>query len=196
MPSLADLHAGEAHERKGKQAGRDEADREALEALRIVGKLELLTHACKQADSEHEAETAEHTVDHALHKAEGVLRVEQHDAEHGAVGGDQGQVDAERGVQRRDRLFKEHLDELHERGDDEDISDRLQELETELHEQQVDQPADGGREAHDERNSQTHAGGGVDLARAAEERAAAEELRKDEVIRQDGAEDDGKNTGR
>ena len=49
---------------------------------------------------------------------------------------------------------------------------------------------------HDERNGQTHAGGGVDLARAAEERAAAEELRENEVIRQDGAEDDGKNTGR
>ena len=91
MPSLADLHAGEAHESQGQQTGGDEADREALEALRIVGKLELLAHACEQADGEHEAETAEHTVDHALHKAEGVLRVEQHDAEHGAVGGDQGE---------------------------------------------------------------------------------------------------------
>ena len=66
----------------------------------------------------------------------------------------------------------------------EDERQRLQEREAERHEHVlVDDPADGGRETHDESDRETHADGGIDLIGTAEERAAAEELREDEVIR-------------
>jgi predicted amidohydrolase YtcJ len=55
--------------------------------------------------------------------------VQQHNAEHRAVGGDQRQVDAQGGIQGGHGLLEEHLDELDQRGDDQDESQGLEELE-------------------------------------------------------------------
>lgn len=49
----------------------------------------------------------------------------------------------------------------------------------------VDDPADRRGETHDEGNGKTHTDGGVYLIGAAEEGAAAEELREDKVVYQD-----------
>ncbi len=47
------------------------------------------------------------------------------DAEHGAVCGDERQVDAQRRVQRRDVLFQHDFYQLHQGGDDQDEDDGL-----------------------------------------------------------------------
>ena len=150
-----------------------------------------------QSSRRSRTEAARDAVDQRLDEVIAVLNVQQGHAEDGAVRRDEGQVDAQRLIQRGDGLLQEHLDELHKGGDDEDEHDGLHVHEFQRHEQElVDGPGGRRGDAHDERDGEAHAGGGVDLARAAEERAAAEELREDEVIRQHGAEDDGKNTGR
>jgi hypothetical protein len=53
-----------------------------------------------------------------------VRRVEQRHAEHGAVGGDQRQVDAEHLMQQRAGLLDHQLGQLHDGGDGDDEAER------------------------------------------------------------------------
>ena len=89
--------AREAHEGQGQESRRHEGYREAVEALGVVGKLQPVAHARKQHDGDEEAEAAGDAVDDALDEVVVVLHVQQHDAEDGAVGGDERQENAERG---------------------------------------------------------------------------------------------------
>ena len=101
-PSLSEyLHAAEAHEGESHKSSGHEADGESLEALGVLGKLNTLTHACKQDDREQEAKAAGDAVDNGFEEVVLILNVQQNDAQNGAVGGDKGQVDAQRGVQLR-----------------------------------------------------------------------------------------------
>jgi hypothetical protein len=59
-------------------------------------------------------------------KTVALVRVQERHAEHGAVGGDQGQVDTEHPVQERARLAHYHFRELHDHGNDQDEGDRAQ----------------------------------------------------------------------
>ena len=55
-----------------------------------------------------------------------VVHDQDGDSQHAAVGGDQGQVNAQRVVQGHDILLEEDLDELHQHGDDQNKHDGLQ----------------------------------------------------------------------
>ena len=194
VPSLHGPHlqAGEAHECKGDQACGDQRDGEAFKCLGIVGKLQALAHRGEQVDRQQEAKAAGDAVHHGSDEVVVVLHVEQHHAENGAVGGDQRQVHAEGRVERRHGLFEEHLDELHEARHHENEGDGLHVVKAELDEDDVHAVAERRGKAHDERNGKAHTDGGVALFRHAEERADTQELREDEVIRQDRAEGNSK----
>ena len=178
-----DLHAAEAHEGKSEQSRRHEADREAFKALGVFRMIDALTHGCKQNDSHEEAETAEHAVEGGLDEVEAVLDVEKNNAENRTVGGDEGQINAQCGVQGRDRLLEEHLNELNQRCDDENESKGLKELEIQRDEYvDVHDVADRRSKTHNEGDRKTHAYRSVDLGRTSEEGAAAQKLREDEVV--------------
>ena len=98
--------------------------------------LDAGTHAAEQQHGDQEADTGTGGADKRLgvgqaeavlgHDSGVVLHGQDGDAQHAAVGGDQGQVDAQALVQGRDVLFQRDLDELDEDGDDEDEDDGLQ----------------------------------------------------------------------
>lgn len=163
FPSLAYVHAAEAHECKSKQACGYEANREAFKALGIIGKLDSLTHGGEENDCEHKAYTAGDTVNYALDEVESILGVEKNNTENCAVSGDKGQVNAQRRVERGYRFLEEHLDELNENSNYENVSNGLQVSKGFAEDIFIYNPADCGRKAHDEYNSQTHADCGVDL---------------------------------
>ena len=190
--SLPDLQAAEAHEGQSHQAGGDQRDGEALEGLgTVAGNLQLLADGGKQEDGQQEAQTTGDAVDHGPDEVVVILHVQQGDAQHGAVGGDQGQVHAQGGVQGGDVLLQEHFHELHQTGDDQDEGHGLHELQVQRDEDQVHQVAECGGQTHNEGHGRAHAHGGVDLLGHAQEGAAAQELGKDKVIGQDSAKRNG-----
>ena len=81
------------------------------------------------------AQSAGSAVDHAQQEVVALLHVDQHHAQNGAVGGDQGQVHAQRLVQRGDALLQEHLHHLHDGGDDQNEGDGLHVVQSQLHQQ-------------------------------------------------------------
>ena len=120
-----------------------------------------------------------------------MVGVQKGDAEDGAVGGYQRQVYAEQAVQYRAGLGDEHFGEADKHGDGDDEADGAQVAQAEGFEKVgVEQVGADGGEGEDEGGGKSHAEGGVDFARYAHERAEAEELGEDEVVDQDGREDD------
>ena len=120
-----------------------------------------------------------------------LVGVQKGDAEDGAVGGNQRQVNAEEAVQYRASLGDEHFGEADEDGDGDDEADGAQVAQAEgFEEVGVEQVGADGGEGEDEGGGKSHAEGGVDFARDAHERAEAEELGEDEVVDQNGREDD------
>ena len=184
---------GEAHESQSDEAGGHQGDREALESLGPLGELHPLPDAGKDHDDQQEADAAGDAVHDALNKAVAILGVLQHHAQHSAVGGDQGQVHTQGLIEGGHGLLEEHLDELHQRGDDQNVGHGLHEGQAHGNQNElIDGPTDGGGQAHDEDNRQPHAGGSLDLFGNTHEGADAQELGHNKVIDQDGAQGDGK----
>ena len=120
-----------------------------------------------------------------------LVGVQERYAEDGAVGGNQRQVYAEQAVQYRAGLGDEHFGEADKHGDGDDEADGAQVAQAEgFEEVGVEQVGADGGEGEDEGGGKPHAERGVDFARDAHERAESEKLREDEVIDQDGREDD------
>ena len=104
-------------------------------------------------------------------------------AEHRAVGGDEGKEDTQRLVERRADLLEHDLDHLHESRNHEDEGYGLQEGETERNEKVlVDQVSDKCRERNHEADCCGHSGRGGQLVGHTEERADSEELREDDIV--------------
>jgi hypothetical protein len=146
--------------------------------------VQAFAHAGHQHQGQGEAGTAAEAEGQRLHEVVFTRGLEQRDAEHRAIGGDQRQVDAQRAEQRRAVFLQHHLDQLHRRGDDHDVGDQAQELEVEGRQQQVEAVGAERSDEHDEGSRHTHREGRVELARDAEEGAEAEEHRQHEVVGQ------------
>ena len=98
--------------------------------------------------------------------------VEERDAEDGAVGGNEWQVDAEYAVQERALFGEEEFGEADDDGDADDEGDGAQEFDAVgFEEPGVERPGGDGGEGEDEGGGKAHAEGGVDFARYAHEGA-------------------------
>ena len=118
---------------------------------------------------------------------------DQHgDAQNGAVGGDQRQVNPQCLIQAGDELFEEDFDQLHQRRDNQDIDHRLQIRQSVRNQNAVvDRPGDGGGQNHHERDRRAHADGGIQLFGHAQKRADAQEFTQNIVFRQDRCQKNG-----
>ncbi len=132
-----------------------------------------------------------HRISDALQQVELLLDHQDRDAQHGAVGGDQGQEDAQRLIERRRELLEHDLDHLHEGRNHEDEDDRLHIDDVQRHEHiGLNQPRHDGRNGHHEGYGSSHAQRSLDFRRHAQKGADAEELRQHDVVDEDGADDD------
>ena len=192
--------AGEAHEGHGHDGRRNQGNGHALEGLRAAALVHLAAHAGEQHHGQQEAQAGAQGVEHGLGEAgaeagllhQVVVDVADAHAQHRAVGGDQGQVHAQGGVQGGDVLFQDDLHQLHQGGDDQDEHDGLKVFQLQAVEHEVlDGIGDGGGQQHHEDDGHAHAGGLVQLLGHAQEGADAQELGQHVVVHQDGRHDNG-----
>ena len=92
-PSL--YQSREAHEGHGEDTGRDQCDRHPLECLRHVLEFEPLADAGEEHQRQGESQRRSHRISDALQEVELLLDHQDRHAQHGAVGGDQGQEDTQ-----------------------------------------------------------------------------------------------------
>lgn len=179
-----------AQEGDGDQGSGDESDRKSFQSIRHIRFIDPRANAREEEERERKADTCTKSVDHRL--CEGVVAVDVQDrnAEDSTVRGDQGEVDAQCFVQRRHRLFHDHLDHLYECGDNENKDEGLQVSEFQRIQKQVlDRPGDRGGDQHDADDRARHTHRGLKIFRYSEERTDTHELRKNEVINEDRGED-------
>ncbi len=98
----------------------------ALEGLRYVGHVESFTHGGEQHQYQGKTDRRAKAVKQRLQEIVVLADIEQGDAQHGAVGGDQRQVDAQHAVQQRAALAHHHLGKLHHHRDDQDKGNGLE----------------------------------------------------------------------
>ena len=117
-----------------------------------------------------------------------LLDVQQRHAQQGAVGGDEGQVNAQGLVQGGYALFQEHLHHLHNGGNDEDEGGSLHIPQIQGGEDVVVyRPGDHGGQGHDKGDGNAHPQGRIRLFGHAHEGTDAQEFYQNEVIGEDGA---------
>ena len=173
----AAVDAAEAHESQGEQSGGEHHDGHALHALGDTYQFHLLAHTGKHSQRQAEADGRREGIDDTLNQVVVLLDHEDGDAEHGTVGRDERQEDAEGLIEGGRHFLQDDLHHLHQRGDDEDEGDGLQILKAEGVEHVfLYQPGDDGGERQHEGYCRRHAQRGLDLLGYAEERTDAQEL--------------------
>ncbi len=126
-----------------------------------------------------------------FNKVVAVGDIEQRHAEHGAVGGDQRQVDAERLLQGRRGLGDDHFGQLDDGRDGDDEGQRAQVFQPEWNEQVVvDDVAGAGGQGQHEGRGGTHAVGCFQFLGNAHEGAKTENLHQHDVVDQHRADED------
>ena len=196
LNDAAKAHEGQAGDRCGQQS-----DGQALEGSRGITGLHALAHAAEHDHSQHEADACADGTDQSLDvgRAEAqsldvcavVIDDQNGDSQNAAVGGDQGQVDAQRVVQRNDILLQEDLDELHQNCNDQNEHDGLQIAQTGgVQNKDLQREGHSRSHEHDEDDSAGHTHSGVKLLGNAQERADAIELHQHVVVDKDHAEED------
>ena len=178
-------HTGEAHEGHRYDGGSDQSDGQALERFGDIHVLHAAANACEEDHCQQETETGAQRIDHGLAEIVLLIDIEHRDTQYGAVGGDEGQIDAEGFIQWRQELLEGHFHQLYQRGDDQDEYDGLHIAQLVLIQQiGLDGPGGGGGQYHNKGNGDAHADGGIQLFGNAEERADTQSLGEDEVLRQ------------
>ena len=191
--------AAEAHKGQAGDGCCDQGDGQALEGCRGIAGFHALAHAAEHDHGQHEAAACADGTDQSLNvgsgKAKGsnVCAVVVHDqnghGQHAAVGGDQGQVNAQRIVQCNNILLQEDLDELHQHCNDQDEHDGLQVAQV-SGVQNEDLEGNGRCHEHDEDDGAGHTNRRIQLFGNAQERADTVELHQHVVVHQDHAEED------
>src|SRR5574337_52286 len=152
--SLVAVEAGETHESQAHQAGGDHGDGGALEGVGDVGALQALPDPGEEDQRQGEANGTAEAEQQGLHQVVAQPHVEQGNAQHRAVGGDEGQVNPQHLMQHRAGLLDHQFGELHDGCDHHDEGQGAQIAQVEGGEQvMVDQVA--GAAAQGE-----HEGGG------------------------------------
>jgi hypothetical protein len=136
-----------------------------------VGSLQPLTHRGEQHQHQRETERTAQAIEQRFEKIVLLLHIQQGNAQHGAVGGDQGQVDAQHAEQHRRGLLDEHLGETDDAGDHHDEGQGAQIRQILAEQIGIDQITGAGSQCQHEGGRGTHADGGFQLARNPHERA-------------------------
>ena len=119
----------------------------AFEGCRGIAGFHALTHAAEHDHGQHKAAACADGTDQSLdvgvaetvcsHIGAVVAHDQNGHSQHAAVGGDQGQINAQRVIQCNDVLLEEDLDELHQHSDDQNEHDGLQVAQTSLDQKDV-----------------------------------------------------------
>ncbi|MPM63973.1 hypothetical protein SDC9_110858 [bioreactor metagenome] len=158
---------------------------------RHVGAFDAFADAGEEDQYQREADGAAGTEEQRINEVVVVRNVEQRHAEHGAVGGDQRQVDAQRLLQRRRGLGDDHFGQLDDGRDGDDEGQRAQVLQAKRHQQVViDDVAGPGRHGQHEGRGGTHAVGGFQFLGNAHEGAKTENLHQHDVVDQHRTDED------
>lgn len=181
----------EAQEGDAHQPGGDEGDGQPAHGLGNVADLHPLAQTGHQHQGQGEAHPGAHGVDQGLDEVVALVDVEHGQAEDCAVGGYQGQVDAQGLVEPGHGLLHDDLDGLHQAGDDQDEEDGAHpgQVQGDQHEA-VDQPGEDRGEEHHEDDSHAHADGGVGLLADAQIGAEAQKAHQHEVVDEHGADEE------
>ena len=107
--------AAEAHKADRADRCRSQGDRDSLICLRDrPGCVNTGTDARKKHHRQHEAQTGTDRIDHRLGKIVAFIQIEDGNAEHRTVGGNQRKIDSQCSMQGWDVLFQRNLDELYQ----------------------------------------------------------------------------------
>jgi hypothetical protein len=118
-----------------------------------------------------------------------LLHVQKGDAQHGAVGGNQGQEDAQYPVQERTGLAHDHFGELHQGRDHQDETEGRQVFQPQRPQKPgAEQVARYRCEGQYEHRGHRHADGPLELVGDSHEGAQAQESNQYKIVRQYGAD--------
>lgn len=153
------------------------------------GLLNPLADRGEQDDGQGKAQAAGEAIDQRLQEIVVLLDVQKRHAQYGAVGGDEGQVDAQGLIQGGHALFQKHLHHLHNGGNDENESSSLHVPQVQRREDIVVHcPGNHGGQGHDEGDRYAHAQGSVRLFGHTHEGADAQKLHQNEVVGENGSQ--------
>ena len=150
---------------------------------------QAFAQAGEQQQHQCEAERGTEAVEQALRESVLFLHIEQRHAKHGAIRGDQRQVDAKHLIEAGAGLADDHFGELYGCGNHQNERENAQIGDSQRQQQPVlKHPRRGGSQRQHERGGHAHAQRAVHFLRHAHERAQAEEFHQDHVVDQGGAE--------
>lgn len=122
------VYTGEAHERKTEKTRRHKHDCHSAHPLRDINHGQLLTYASENDQRDGKTYGRGESVNDTLDKRILFLDDQYGNAKHGAVGGNQRQVNAQCLVKGRRNFLQDYLNHLHKGGNDKDESDCLEVL--------------------------------------------------------------------
>ena len=126
---LESAKSGESDERHREDSRRHQSDRRPLERGGRRGELQPFAQTGEEQQRQREADSGKESEHSRLQHRVVVVRIDGRRTEHRAVGGDERQVDAQRLIEHRAELLEHDLDQLHQRRDDEDEKQHLEEAE-------------------------------------------------------------------
>src|SRR5690606_4593899 len=130
-PSLQ-LYARERHEAQRHQSDCNEGDAQTLKSVGNIAVLELLADSSQQCDRQGPGGTRTEAIDHAFGRVVVPFDHEQRATHDGAVHRDQRQEHAQGVVERRHELVQQHLEDLHDRGNNADVAQQPEEAEVDV----------------------------------------------------------------
>ncbi len=192
------VHAAEAHEGHGEEAGGDEGDGHALHAFGYVGQCQLFAETGEDYQGQTEADGGAQGKPNAgeqigIHAGTvvGAFGHENGYTQDAAVGGDQGEEYSQGLIQGGADFLQDDFHQLHQGCNDEDKGNGLQILQAEgIQHVRLQQIGHQGGQCQHEGHGCTHAHSGVHFFADKEEGADAEELAQDDVIDKDGGDED------
>ena len=154
-----------------------------------VGRFEALANAGKQNQRQRESDSAASAEQQRLKEVVAQADVQQRDAEHGAIGGDQRQVDAQYLMQQGTGLLDHQFRKLHDRGNRYDEGQGAQVFELVRNQQPlIDDITGATGHGQDEGGCSPHACRRLKLLGHSHERAQAKNADEHDVIDEDSAE--------
>ena len=155
------------------------------------------TKSRKHGNSKRKADRRGKTEAKRFRKAVVLLNNQERRAKHRTVGGDEGQIDAERAVQRRNEATQKHFNKLYKCGDDQDKRHRLKIFQMKGRQQKVIHcPCNGTGDCHDKGHRHTHTQCSIRMLRHTEKRTAAVKFGENEVFNQHGRKHQQQNIGK
>ena len=178
----------EPHEGQGQYPRHNQIHGGSLDEHRHIGQLRFLPQTGHEGQGQGESPPGAEGVDKALQEIVPPVGGEDGEPQYGAVGGDEGQEDAQGAEERRAHFPDDHLHELHGAGDDHDEGNQTQVGGVDQDEG-IEDPGAAGGDDHDEGGRQAESEGGLEPGGDPQERTKSQEIGKHEVVDHQGADE-------